>query len=394
MLLAQKVLNTLLVLTTNPLFYLSTIFVLLMLYYWFYVRSAARHFQKNNPPLLSSSDTLPTVSVVIPARNEAGNLSQCLASVLNQNYPSHLFEVILINDDSEDETGLIADQIAQNTPNLSVIHLKEKGLNSYKKAALTKGIDQAKGEIILQTDADCIVGKKWISSMMGFFCPKTAIVSGPVKFTYQSSVFEKIQTLEFMGLNILGAGSIAMKKPNMCNGANLAFRKSVFQQLNGYEGVDNVASGDDELLLQKIHKTKQYIIRYASTYSAIVSTPALPTLKDLFRQRIRWVSKSRSYIDRTINLTQMVFFLAILGIPLLLALTPLSMYMLIPALLILSLKIHADRYLMYLATRFFGEPHLICYLLLLEIAYIPYVIYVGIAGNLVETYQWKGRTTR
>ncbi|MBX7241560.1 MAG: glycosyltransferase [Bacteroidia bacterium] len=363
-----------------------------MTYYCVYVLMAAKKFRKNLPPL--QSGLFPFVSVIIPARNEAFSISACLHSVINQNYPADRFEVILINDHSEDQTGAIASEIASASMNLTVIDLQDEDINSFKKAAVARAVSLSKGEIILQTDADCVVSRKWISAMTGFFDSETALVSGPVQFTYRNSWFEKVQTLEFLGLNLLGAGGIAMKRPNMCNGANLAYRKAVFEEVNGFQGVDNVASGDDELLLQKIYRLKKYKIRYACAESAIVKTAALSSLAAFFNQRLRWVSKSRSYLNRWINVTQLLFFLAICGIPLLFGLSFISIYMLIPAVIVFGMKILSDIPLMIQATRFFREKKLLKWFLLLEVLYIPYVILIGIAGNLISSYSWKGRKVR
>ncbi len=376
----------------NPLFYIAVIFIVFMIYYCIYVLKSAFKFRTNLPPL--KGNLFPYVSVIIPARNESFSIVACLHSVLKQTYPHDRYEVIVINDHSEDETGEIASRIAVESSNLTVINLIEKEINSYKKAAVAKGISAAKGEIILLTDADCVVSRKWISSMTGFFDSETALVSGPVQFTYQNAWFEKVQTLEFMGLNLLGAGAIAMNRPNMCNGANLAYRKSVFEEVNGFEGVDKVASGDDELLLQKIYRLKKYKIRYACAESAIVKTAALTTSKAFLNQRLRWVSKSRNYLNRWINITQILFFLAISGIALLFGLAFLSPYMLIPAFLVTGMKFLADIPLMYSATRFFREQKLMKWLPLLQFLYIPYVIFIGIAGNLTTSYSWKGRKVK
>lgn len=331
------------------------------------------------------------VSVIIPARNEEKNIEKCLLSVLNQHYEQGRFEVILIDDHSEDNTLAIAQQIAQSYSQLRIISLSEDGMNSHKKAALAKGIALAKGDIIVQTDADCVVLPNWLSAMTGFFDAETGLVSGPVKLSYDNTLFQKVQSLEFMGLNLLGAGSIARGKPNMCNGANIAYRKAVYEEVKGFEGISEVASGDDELLMQKIFLTGKYTIRYACAQAAIVSTPAQNNLASFWRQRVRWVSKSRNYLNRSINIVQLIFFFAILGISLNLTLGIFSSVNTYIAILSLALKYLIDIYLMRKATRFFGEKKLMPILPVLSLLYLIYVPLIGIVGNFTQGYEWKGR---
>jgi biofilm PGA synthesis N-glycosyltransferase PgaC len=359
-------------------------------------------------PLSSPTSLLPTVSIVIPARNEAANLETCLRSVLHQNYPDDRWEVILVNDHSTDETAQIARSFQQTHPRLQVFDLPVDSVNAYKKAALSYGIQQAQNEIILQTDADVEMGANWLVSMVQQFNVDTGLVSGPVQLTYQNHWLQRFQALESMGLIGIGAGSIAAGSPNMCNGANLAYRKSVFESVHGYEGVDHIASGDDEFLLHKVHRSP-WKLSFAKCPDAIVRTPALTTWPALKAQRLRWVSKARSYQNRWVNLVQMLSYIGFLTFPLLLLSTAYCLllpivigtqcsisFTLYSSLFLLSflLKLLVDYLFLRQMTRFFNKPKLLRYLLPLQFLYIPYVLWVGVAGNLVRTYQWKDRTVR
>jgi cellulose synthase/poly-beta-1,6-N-acetylglucosamine synthase-like glycosyltransferase len=344
-----------------------------MLYYVFIVIQSAVLFSQNLPSF-RSFDT-PFVSVIIPARNEEACIAACVHSVLAQNYPSDKWEVIVVNDHSDDQTLAILSRIS--APNFRYTSIQTTG-NSQKKKALAEGISLAKGEIILQTDADCLHSPQWISAMMGFFDAETAMVSGPVMLSYQAGgFFEKVQALEFLGLNVLGGGSIARQKPNMCNGANLAYRKAIYKEVNGFEGVESVASGDDELLMQKIAGLSKYSIRYAYAPHAIVHTPALAELRLFFTQRLRWVSKSRNYLNRGINLTQVLFFIAINGVLICAIGSLFYPPMGIAALGLFVAKMIADIILCHQGLSFFRQKKLWKY-------FLPFQI----------LYQWKGRTVR
>ncbi len=346
-------------------------------------------FRKAQPS--PSLDNFPTVAVLIPARNEAANIEQCLATVLAQNYPTEKLEIFLVNDHSTDATAEIAERIAAEHSQLQVLHLAEEGINSYKKAAIALGVKRAKGEIILQTDADCVAGPDWVRSMASHFGPETALVSGPVELVPGSTLFERLQSLESMGLVALGAGSLRAGHPNMANGANFAYRKSVFEAVQGFEGQEAVASGDDELLLQKIHLAG-YEMDFAKSQAAIVRTSTLSSWKAFKAQRIRWVSKSRAYLNRWANLTQVASYLAFLSFPVLgiagywepMAWRSLGVFFI--------LKFLIDLYLMGAATAFFQRKPLRWLLPLLQIAYIPYVLWIGLVGTFSTSYRWKERT--
>lgn len=368
-------------------------FSLCMLIYVVFVLRSAWHFMQIPCESPATFHLRPMVSVVIPARNEAKTLARCLSSVLSQSYPAEFFEVILVNDHSTDATAAIAYVMAQKHPNLRIIDLKlEEPTVAYKKAALTAGVKAARGEIILQTDADCEVPDTWIDCMASHMGPKTGLVAGPVLLTHDDHWLQRLQTLELMGLVVLGGGSMAARQPNLANGANLGYRREVFWEVNGFEGVDRVASGDDELLLQKIHRLGKYELRFVRCRSALVETPAQATWPELKAQRLRWVSKARFYLNRWPNVIQALSYLAFLGLPTLAVLGFWQPSAAGLALQLFTLKAIADLLLMYQAGRFFRNLPLLRWLPLLELVYIPYVLWVGLVGNLIKHYRWKDRT--
>jgi cellulose synthase/poly-beta-1,6-N-acetylglucosamine synthase-like glycosyltransferase len=364
-----------------------------MLIYVAFVFRSAWHFMRIPCEAPEESTLRPMVSVVIPARNEAKTLARCLDSVLGQTYPPQAFEVIVVNDHSTDATAAIAYIMAQRFPErIRLIDLAVEGPTvAYKKAALTAGVKAARGEIILQTDADCEVPDTWIDCMISHLGPRTGLVAGPVLLTHDGHWLQRLQTLELMGLVVLGGGSMAARHPNLANGANLGYRKEVFWEVNGFEGVDGVASGDDELLLQKIHRLGKYELRFVRCRSALVRTPAQATWPDLKAQRLRWVSKARYYLNRWPNVIQAISYLAFLGLPTLGVMGFWEPEAAVLAWQLLMLKLIVDLLLMYQAGSFFCNLPLLRWLPLLEILYIPYVLWVGLAGNLIKHYRWKDR---
>jgi cellulose synthase/poly-beta-1,6-N-acetylglucosamine synthase-like glycosyltransferase len=371
--------------------YVAVFFALCVLFYAAFISRNAWYFARLRCPP-ASWQALPPVTVVVPARNEAAHLATCLQALLAQDYPRDLLEVILVNDHSTDATRQIALVLAQKDPRLRVLDLPGTVQQAHKKAALTLGIEAARGEIILQTDADCHMGVHWVNRMVRHFAPDTALVAGPVRLQAGPHWLEELQALESIGLIAIGAGSLAAGHPNMCNGANLAYRRSAFQAVDGFAGIEEVASGDDELLLQKMARLPGQGLRFAKCRDAIVTTAALPTWPALRAQRLRWVSKARAYLNRRVNVVQLISYLAFLGFPVLLglALWDPTYWRLLGELILL--KVAADALLMYQAAKFFHTFPLLKRLPLLELLYTPYVLWVGLAGNLVKQYSWKGRT--
>ncbi|MFK7969704.1 MAG: glycosyltransferase [Bacteroidia bacterium] len=336
---------------------------------------------KKTKPTTASANS---ITVIIPARNEAANIEACLQAVLAQDQPN--FEIILVNDHSTDNTAELARAIAKGDKRLQVIDLHDREQNAYKKAAITQAISLAKGDIIVQTDADCTMGPQWLSSMHNAFVAGADLVSGPVKLQHNDSLFGKLQALEHQGLVMLGGGSLLGGFPNMANGANLAYRRSSFYQVGGFNGISDVASGDDELLLQKMHQAGM-ALDFVQDKDAIVYTPAMEKLSGFKAQRLRWVSKAKSYQNRMVNVVQLISYMAFWAFP---AWALMARWDFLWG--GIALKIAVDFLLMLHAARFFRTFRLLWLLPVLEPLYLIYVLWVGIAGNLVKTYTWKDRS--
>lgn len=342
-------------------------------------------------------------TVIIPARNEAENIEACLKAVLNQDYPH--FEVILINDHSTDNTLQLAQAIAQTDSRLTVINLESSTSNAYKKAAITQAISLAKGNVIAQTDADCIMDERWLSALVEAFQHGADLVSAPVQLSMEKlgtrnsnlapdsvslsgaeDLFKNLQKLEHQGLVMLGGGSLLGGFPNMANGANLAYRKAAFDAVGGFAGVDHVASGDDELLLQKMHQAGLKL-DFVQKRDAIVYTWPLANFAAFKSQRLRWVSKARAYKNRAVNVVQMISFLGFLAFPAWLVMGYWELFL--GGFLV---KFLVDMMLMWYASAFFRTFRLLWLLPILEPLYVAYVLWVGVAGNFIKTYSWKDRT--
>jgi cellulose synthase/poly-beta-1,6-N-acetylglucosamine synthase-like glycosyltransferase len=332
-------------------------------------------------------------TVLIPARNEAPNISNCLDSLVNQNYPRDKLEIIVIDDDSEDNTGEIVESYSSKYPYIRLIHLGQcpPGV-SPKKRALQVGVEAAEGEIILTTDADCWASPNWISEMITHFEPEVGMVIGYVGFSKASEkkLFHKIQSLEFIGLTMAGIGSAGAGDPIIANGANLAFRRSVFKQVGGYRGEDHIISGDDDLLLQKIDQTTNWDIKAGISPGSFVFTQPLSGIFTFIKQRIRWASKGLVYKKRGLVLLLLATYLLYL---LLFISLPFSILFIVQypyPIMAFLIKLIVDFLLILKAIALVGRQDLRKYFLITEILQVPYILYVGFAG-IVGKFEWKGR---
>ncbi|GAB4329700.1 MAG: hypothetical protein OHK0038_03850 [Flammeovirgaceae bacterium] len=168
---------------------------------------------------------------------------------------------------------------------------------SPKKAAITLGVNNAKGELIVTTDGDCKHPSNWLRDIHAFYqATKAQFIAAPVQMTQEGGgAWQKIQEVEFALLTGIGASSMIAGFPNMCSGANLAFTKEAFLKVNGYQGFDHIASGDDEFLMHKIYKAFPNKVKYLKSQNSIVSTIPQQSLKSFFQQRKRWAGKWKAY---------------------------------------------------------------------------------------------------
>jgi len=334
-----------------------------------------------------------SVSVIIPFRDESDNILQSLQSLLIQDYPSGSYEVIYVNDNSDDDSAVKLSTAIKES-NFKIIDADDSGSSrAFKKRAVAKAIDAAKGEVILTTDADCTHNKEWISTMLSLFDDKTAMVAGPVEFTSTNKLFSKIQRLEFRGLILAGAGLIGCGKPVTCSAANLAYRKDVFYEVDGFNDNLNLSSGDDELLMQKISSAGKYKISFCSDNKALVTTSYNKTINDFFSQRKRWASKGVFYNDKILVARLVLIFFFYLAIPALFIASiffPVYFYLFF---ITLGSKIIIEYLVIKKGEKIIFKTSLLRYFLIAEIFQIVYIIIASV-GGIAGNFTWKGREVK
>jgi cellulose synthase/poly-beta-1,6-N-acetylglucosamine synthase-like glycosyltransferase len=250
------------------------------------------------------------VSVIIAARDEEYHIADLLGDLLIQDYPVDLTEVIVVDDHSKDKTAeIVTDFITSNDLSRFRI-IKNDDDKAGKKLALNLGITNSTGDLIMTTDADCRVGREWISSLASYFQDEMKmIVFGPVSFFPGKGLLNQFQSLEFLGLMASGAGAAGAGHPFICSGASLAYRKSVFQRVNGFKDNERFISGDDVFLMHNIKKVfGSKSIDFSYNKRSLVQTYPAPGLRAFFNQRIRWASKSKGYNDPLSLITSITVF--------------------------------------------------------------------------------------
>lgn len=247
------------------------------------------------------------ISVIVPVRNEAGNIRKLLKDLENQDYPKGSYEVIIVDDHSEDSTLTVCREYLQKSSlSHQIITLSQV---SGKKEAITAGVEKACGELILTTDGDCRLEPGWVTAFAtAYHLWDPVMLAGPVRME-GDTFFQKLQLYEFAALIGVGAASLKSGNPGMCNGANLSYKKKAFLEVNGYEGNKHIPSGDDEFLLQKLYVRYPDKVRFLKNPNAVVTTGAKNSLKELVNQRIRWAGKWKFHKRIFIQLMAIMIFL-------------------------------------------------------------------------------------
>ena len=336
------------------------------------------------------------VSVLICARNEEKNIGSCLRSITRQKYPESMFEIILLDNHSTDQTVSVANDLL--IPNLRVIMLSEmfKEEEIFKKEALSHGVHLAKGEWILVTDADCQVPENWMCSMLSYADKKDyQMVSGPAKIVENSSLLSRYQQVDFGGLIVSTAAGLTTGWLLSANAANMVFSRHAFLSVNGNSHSQAFASGDDIFLLQRLYQTQPNSVGFLKSKEAIVLTSAQPSLSEFLNQRKRWASKS-AFLPH--KLTKLVSTLVLLNACLLASHLLLTLLLDMSFLLIfaghLLAKALSDSLLLREARLFFDlRQNLIQWIY--NLVFNPlYILWTGISVTLTPKFIWKGRMTR
>ena len=380
-----------------------SLYALLILYYW-------RGWVTIPGFTVVNQKAKAKISVIIAARNEEENIATCLDSVCNQSYPKELFEILVVDDHSTDNTAAIIKSYTNK--NVKLISLKDfipvAKINSYKKKAIEIAIAQSTGELIITTDADCFAKENWLSTIAAFYEQyNPAFIAAPVSINCGFRFIEMFQALDFAMLQGITGASVHKKIHSMCNGANLAYTKKAFEEVGGFAGIDTIASGDDMLLMHKIYKLHPDKVMFLKSQEVIVQTVPVNSIKEFFNQRIRWASKADKYNDKRIFAVLLLVYLVnvlLLALPFAaifikatfnISLFPFTVVFTILELWIFLLVIKTIAELIFLmpVSKFFGKRSMLWLFPLMQPFHILYTVIAGWLGKF-GSYSWKERKVK
>ncbi len=323
-------------------------------------------------------------TIIVPFRNEAENLPNLLQSFSNLNYPNHLFEVILVDDSSKEKF-----QVSSFRFQVSIID-NIRVSNSPKKDAISTAMQHVKTNWVITTDADCLVSENWLLAFDNYIQQNNvSMLSGAVSYECQNSFLDHFQQLDLTSLQGATIGSFGLGKAFMCNGANFAYTKSLFKKLNGFDGNNKIASGDDVFLLQKAANLFPDKVHYLKAEEAIVVTKPTENWEALFYQRVRWAAKTSSYQSNFGKILGLIvffgnlsfviaFFFSVLGI------LPYPFFVLFA-----FSKFIIDFVLLYITNQFLTKTRIKS--LLLSSLFYPFFSSAVALYSLFGSYEWKGR---
>ncbi|MGQ7945600.1 glycosyltransferase family 2 protein [Flavobacterium sp. WC2509] len=341
-------------------------------------------FTKINTFEYINSSPKTNFTIIIPFRNEAENLPILLESFSKLNYPTHLFEVILVDDFSSEEF-----QVSGFKFQVSVVK-NIRVSNSPKKDAITTAMQIVKTDWVITTDADCVVHKNWLSTLDNFIqLHPVSMIAGAVTYDCNNSFLHHFQQLDLASLQGATIGSFGIKKGFMCNGANFAYTQSFFKNLNGFEGNNSIASGDDVFLLQKALAKYPEKLAYLKSKNSIVTTKPVNDWKSLFYQRVRWASKTGSYQSLFGKRLGLLVFMMNLSLVCAFVLMLFGIFPYFFIGLIFIIKFGIDSVLIK-QTNSFLTHNKIQYLFLSSLWY-PFFSTTVALYSLFGKYEWKGR---
>lgn len=364
------------------------IFLVLLLLYSLLIDFYRRSWNSIKQQVVEDVESV-KLSVIVPVRNEEHNIEGVLSVLLSQQYPKEFYEVIIIDDHSTDSTY---QKLSTYAERVKVIQLPAE--ISSKKKAIEYGIRAATGDLIVTTDADCRMGVYWLKCFASFYKATGAqFIAAPVKMEGKNSVLNVFQSLDFLAMQAITGASVSKQFHAMCNGANIAYTRKAFAEVNGFEGIDQIPSGDDMLLMHKISAAFPGKAVYMKNRDSIVTTSPETTWKKFIHQRIRWASKAVHYKDKKIFYVLLLTYVVnvcylALGIAAFFDLRWLAMFG-----LLLFAKILIEFPFINAAALFFGQQKLMKFFPVLQPLHIVYVIVAGWLGRF-GSYRWKDRTIK
>jgi len=327
------------------------------------------------------------LTVIVPVRNEKNELNGLVSALIDQDYPQESYEILFVNDHSEDGSMAVLEELTRIAKNTRILDLTT---GTGKKAALAEALKQAHNRHIILTDADCRPAKTWLASMAGYFRSNSAkMLIGPVLYSHTQGISSRMQSLEYLSLSGVTAGSAGLGNPIMASGANMMFERDSF--LEFLEDADPpAASGEDVFFLLWLKKRYPGKVYYLLSEKAAVFTRPEKGLDEFIAQRLRWVSKSRYYRDTFLVASSLIVYLFNLCLLFSLVAAVFVPGLLYGFLLMFAAKCIIDLIFLTDVCARFNQRKLLKVFVPVQILYPFYIVFTGSFGHILP-YIWKGR---
>ena len=326
-----------------------------------------------------------SVSVVVPARNEAANIDACLRALSAQTYPTDHLEIIVVDDRSTDDTAARIDKWTHRLPNLSRVSVTQQNYICPKKNALWQGIKHARGDIIFTTDADCRPGPNWITSTLAHFASDIGMVIGHAPLLKSEKALSSLLSLQALVVSTLAASSAGIGFPLACSGRNMAYRRKAFDEVNGFSDIGHIIGGDDVLLMRQVAQKSAWKIRFNADANAYVPSASHPD--HLINRQVRYQSKTIHY-----GIPILILALAVYIFHVILATLPILFWVNAELFYVvgscLGIKIIADAVFLLFGGIQFKSLKLLLWFPVLEILIIPYIVIICALGTF-SPFKWK-----
>ena len=374
---------------------MTIIAIIITILYLTLIGSFVYGFDKVEEFLLKDLKPKTKFSVIIPFRNEEKNLPDLIESLSNLNYPKNMFEIIFVDDASEDGSVEVLNQFALSHPDYARcdrnLISNIRTTKSPKKDAIALAISKSKFDWIVTTDADCVIPNFWLDSFDEFIQRQhPEMIVAPVTYSKTNTFLNRFQLLDILSLQGSTIGGFGIGKGFLCNGANLAYTKQIFETVNGFQGNSNIGSGDDIFMLEKIAKIHPEKVKFLKCEKSIVTTLPQPNMDSLISQRVRWAAKTGSYQNLFAKLTGIIVFLMNGGLMVFGLMVIVGIIKLNILLYLLVIKFGIDFLLIYKSANFMNQKEVMKSYFFAFIFYPFFSVYV-VFSSVFRGYKWKGR---
>lgn len=331
------------------------------------------------------------LTVLIAVRNEEQNIEESLKCALSQSYPMDKYEVIIADDRSSDRTPEIVKRYCSENSNLRYVRVDDSDTVIPKKTALMRGLDIAKGEIIVSTDGDCIFSKEWLASINTCFSDKVGMVIGHTNYTRPDTFWKGIDNIDYFSQRALGVAFAGIGSAYTCTASNFAYRREIYNNNREDFSKLKVRPAEDNYFLHCVHTKSKYTFSIPTDKESIVSTNGASSFSHFMNQRFRWGAYGGNIVTLGVKLffIPMLLYYSFIWISLIGGLFGIPIF----TVLILSFlcKLITDFLFMLKAAALYHCKYLLLYFIPLSVIHLLLVPVIVIKGNLF-TFKWKGRT--